>query len=58
MARRRLIHKKTLVAKEEIDIICIQETKMTNITKEKCYTLWGNNNIDWVHYGSETLVAY
>jgi len=33
--------------------MCIQKTKMSYITKEKCIQLSGNDNIDWVHYGGE-----
>jgi len=42
-----------IIAKESIDMACIQETKMVNITNEKCISIWGDNNIEWVHYGAE-----
>jgi len=35
--------------KEEVGMICIQETKMKNINKEKCFKLWDDNNVEWLH---------
>jgi len=42
-----------IIMKEEIDMTCIQETKQTNITDEKCYVVWCDNNIEQTHHGSE-----
>jgi len=35
--------------KEGAGMICIQETKMKNINKEKCFKLWDDNNVEWLH---------
>ena len=29
-------------------MICLQETKCFEVSKESCFLLWGCNNIDWV----------
>jgi len=29
----------------------VQETKLTTLDASKCYNLWGNNDISWVHRG-------
>ena len=34
-------------------MICIQETKLNTLSNEKCYRLWGDNNIDWIHKETE-----
>jgi len=38
-----------LVKKEKPGIICIQKTKLVSVNSQKCYALWGSNNINWVH---------
>jgi len=34
-------------------MICIQETKLNTLSNQKCYRLWGDNNIDWMHKEAE-----
>jgi len=33
--------------------VCLQETKLKVITKAKCYSVWGNNRIGWLHNEGE-----
>jgi len=40
-----------------INMVCIQETKMANITTEKCQVNWGDTNIGWVHNETENGVG-
>jgi len=39
---------KGILASEGVDMICIQETKLSDLQPSSCYNLWGDNNIDWV----------
>lgn len=36
-----------MVKKEQIDMICIEETKMENIDKRKCQALWWDLEVRW-----------
>jgi len=40
---------KDLRIKEGAGMICIQETKLNELNKERCYKLWEDNNIEWIH---------
>jgi len=40
-----------LVWKEKPGIVCLQETKRVNLPSGKCYSLWGSNEIGWLHRG-------
>jgi len=40
-----------LIRKEQVGFICLQETKCEHISKEKCYQIWGSNEIDWIENG-------
>jgi len=33
--------------------VCLQETKLEIVNEERCYTLWGNNYIEWKHVPAE-----
>ena len=44
---------KHIIAREEADFVCIQETKQTVLSDARCYSLWGDNNVGWVHYGGD-----
>ena len=50
-----------LVAKEGAEFMCLQETKSFSLTDAKCFSLWGDSNIGWVHYeglnGAGSLVT-
>lgn len=39
----------SLIRKHQIDICCIQETKMENLTELNCREIWGSNNVGWAH---------
>jgi len=47
---------KELTKLEEINMLYTQETKLSKINKQKCYQLWEDNDIDFVH--SEALNGY
>jgi len=40
---------KHIVAKEDAKFVCLQETKTTSISDYRCYSLWGDNNVGWLH---------
>lgn len=42
-----------LVVKEEVQLLCIQETKMQDVPKELCYSLWGSHDVQWSFIPSE-----
>jgi len=29
--------------------VCLQETKLREITEAKCFSVWGNNRVGWLH---------
>lgn len=37
---------KNMVIKEEIQLLCLQETKRENINKETCQALWGDHEVE------------
>ena len=41
-----------LIAKEKVDLVCIQETKKVTIVKRLVESMWGHENVDWVYSGS------
>jgi len=41
-----------LVKKQQVGFICLQETKCEHISKEKCYQIWGSNEINWIEIGT------
>jgi len=41
-----------LISKEQVDIICLQETKCSEISKENGFLLWGYNDIGWIEVGA------
>lgn len=42
--KRRFL--KDLIYKEQVRIVCIQETKCSEFDKENCFNLWDSNEID------------
>lgn len=36
-----------LVKKEQVDMICLQETKKEMIDKDVCQALWGDSDVSW-----------
>jgi len=37
-----------LISKEKEDMVCLQETKCSEFSREKFCLLWGNSEVDWV----------
>jgi len=37
-----------LVSREQVDMVCLQETKCSDFSREKVCLLWGTNEVDWV----------
>lgn len=37
---------KNMVIKEEIQLLCLQETKRETINKETCQALWGDHEVE------------
>jgi len=42
-----------LVSKEDPGLLLVQETKLTKLDDSKCYSLWGSNDISWIHRGAD-----
>ena len=38
-----------IIASEGADFVCLQEIKSKVITEAKCFSLWGNNRVGWLH---------
>lgn len=36
-----------LIQKENIDVACLQETKIEEMNQELCQQLWGNEEMGW-----------
>ena len=50
MIKRKYISK--LIKEQQVGFICLQETKCEHFSKEKCYQMWGSNEIDWIEVGA------
>jgi len=37
---------KELIFKEQVGMVCIQETKCSKFGEENCFNMWGSNEID------------
>jgi len=38
---------------EGAEFVCIQETKVSQVTEARCFALWGDNSIGWIHNGGD-----
>jgi len=38
-----------IVGKEGVEFLCLQESKTSSFSDSKCFSLWGDSNIGWVH---------
>lgn len=38
---------RTIIQKERVDFICIQETKMVSVEYRVCQFLWGGDEVGW-----------
>lgn len=43
---------KNFVRRENLDMLCIQETKLETITREVCNSIWDDSNFRWNHIPS------
>ena len=39
-----------VIACEGVEFVCLQETKAKVFTEAKCYSLWGDNKVGWIHH--------
>jgi len=39
-----------IIAREEAVFVCIQETKAIQFPDARCYSLWGDNKVGWLHF--------
>jgi len=37
------------ISSEEVEFVCLQETKIVEVTNAKCFSLWGDNKVGWIH---------
>ncbi|XP_068466684.1 uncharacterized protein [Phaseolus vulgaris] len=42
-----------LIGREEANFVCIQEIKAKDISDARCFALWGDNNVGWLHNKGE-----
>jgi len=47
-----------LVSKEQANMVCLQETKCFEFSREKFCLLWGNNEVDWVENKANNSVGW
>lgn len=45
--KRRAI--RNLIQSEKVDFVCLQETKADLVNDGMCQSLWGNEEIEWIH---------
>ena len=38
-----------VIGREEADFVCIQETKSKELSDARCFVIWGDNNVGWIH---------
>jgi len=41
------------VVEEGVDLLCLQEAKAFVLADTRCFELWGDSNIGWLHYEGE-----
>jgi len=40
-----------VISSEEAEFVCLQETKTEEVTDARCFSLWGDNKVGWIHNG-------
>jgi len=40
---------RNIIAKEGAEFVCLQETKLTKFSDNRCFSIWGDNKVGWVH---------
>jgi len=52
---------KHILAKEGVDFLCLQETKTSVVSEARCFSLWGDSNVGWIHNegvnGAQSLLS-
>jgi len=46
-----------LICLEQVGMVCLQETKFSEVGEGNCFLLWGSNDIDWVENGASNNVG-
>jgi len=44
-----------IIANEGAEFVCLQETKVKTLSDVKCYSLWGDNKVGWLHYEGDNV---
>jgi len=44
---------KEIISKNEVGMVCIQETKVGTINREKCFAIWGDDEYKWIDSPAE-----
>lgn len=42
-----------LVRKNKVDVVCLQETKIEDVSEKKCRLIWGSANCGWAAKDSQ-----
>ena len=37
-----------MISREQVDMLCLQETKSSDFSRVKVFLIWGTNEVDWV----------
>nr|KYP70042.1 hypothetical protein KK1_009250 [Cajanus cajan] len=51
--RLKVVEVRNLVRSENVDMVCLQETKKESVDKKLCASLWGADDFEWAFYPSE-----
>jgi len=43
-----------IIAKEGADLLCLQEVKASTSLDSRCFSLWEDNKVDWIHNEGES----
>jgi len=38
-----------IIEREGADFVCVQETKSKELSDARCFSLWGDNKVGWIH---------
>jgi len=40
---------RNIIANDSMEVVCLQETKSVEFLDSICFSLWGNNEVGWIH---------
>jgi len=40
---------RNVIAHEYAEVVCLQETKSVVFSDARCFSIWGNNDVGWIH---------